>query len=261
MERAWLEPVRLSCREEMSMALLNNHFSAKVFELKKILFYLLMLTLCYAHPAAAADKHEASLTADKARIVLETMMSRIDSSIPGNVLKNAYAVVIIPSMLKGGFIIGASYGSGIISARQANGKMGPPAFFVAGGGSLGLQIGGQSIDLILIIASPTGLNGVLKNQMTIGADVSVAAGPLGRRGEISASGVTSGSDLYSYSSSSGLFAGISLDGTGLGYDRETTAAYYGKEYTVHQVLLEGKVKDIPPSGRYLIESLNKYMAR
>jgi lipid-binding SYLF domain-containing protein len=89
----------------------------------------------------------------------------------------------------------------------------------------------------------------------------VAAGPLGRRGEISASGLSAGSDLYSYSSSAGLFAGVSLDGTGLGYDRDTTAAYYGQEYTVHQVLLGGQIENIPPSGRYLVESLNKYMAR
>ncbi|MDR1397233.1 MAG: lipid-binding SYLF domain-containing protein [Desulfarculales bacterium] len=228
--------------------------------MKKISFYLLVLALCSVSPAGAAGKREADLTVDKARVVLESMMNRIDASVPSQMLRTAYAVVIIPSMLKGGLIIGASYGSGIISARQEDGAMGPPAFFVAGGGSVGLQIGGQSIDLILIIASPTGLGGVLKNQMTIGADASVAAGPLGRRGEISASGISAGSDLYSYSSSAGLFAGVSLDGTGLGYDRETTAAYYGREYTVHQVLLGGLIKDIPPSGQYLVESLNKYMA-
>jgi lipid-binding SYLF domain-containing protein len=228
--------------------------------MKKLLLLLLLLSLLPS-PLLADSRHEAGLTVDKARLALEGLMGQIDSSIPNSVLKSSYAVVIIPSMLKGGLIIGASYGVGIVSARQPDGKMGPPAFFIAGGGSLGLQIGGQSTDLVLLVASPAGLNGILRNQMTIGADASVAVGPVGRRGEVAASGVSAGSDIYSYSTSAGLFAGVSLDGTGLSYDQKTTDAYYGQSYTVHQVLLGGLIQDIPGSGRQLMETLNKYMSR
>lgn len=226
--------------------------------MKKILPTILLLLLLGASGAFAADAQQANINIDEARIALQKLMDTPDVSIPHGLIKNAKAVIIVPSLLKGGFILGASAGNGVALIRRPDGKMGPPVFFNAGGASVGLQIGGQSSDLVLVVASERGLQGLLKNEMTIGSDLSVAAGPVGRSARAAVSGASTDADLYSYSSTVGLFAGISLDGTGLSYDRATTSAYYGRDLSLADVYKPGAVT-VPASGQQLMKVVNQHV--
>lgn len=227
--------------------------------MKKIIYAMLLIFLC-GSAAPAASAQQAGISVEEARIVLHKLMNSYDGSIPHGLMQGAKAVIIVPSLLKGGFIVGASYGKGVALIRQADGKMGAPVFFNVGGASLGLQAGGQSSDLVLVVASSRGLRGLLQNQMTIGTDLSIAAGPVGRQGKMAVSGASRDADLYSYSSTVGLFAGISLDGTGLSYDQDGTSAYYGHKLGIAEAQLLEENK-IPLSGRQLMRELDEYMAR
>lgn len=218
---------------------------------------LLLLLLCGSN-AFANDAIDAGMKVDEARLVMLKLINSPDSAIPLDIMSHATAIIIIPSMIKGGFIVGASYGSGVVLIRQESGRMGPPVFFNAGGASLGLQIGGQSTDLVLIVASNNGLGRLLKNEMTIGTDMSVSLGPVGRHAKVAVSGASTSADLYSYSSSAGLFAGVSLDGTGLSFDQETTSNYYGRSLSLTEASTSGAAT-IPQSGEELMQVINRYM--
>ncbi|RJX28679.1 MAG: hypothetical protein C4525_15645 [Desulfarculus sp.] len=221
-----------------------------------ILVALLTLTLA-AGPALAAGKAEAELEVLAAAVVLDKMMQQGDKSVPQDLLKRCRAVAIFPGVIKAGFIIGGQGGSGVVLARRNDGSWSPPAFFNLAGASLGLQIGAQSTDLMLLIMTRQGLDGLLKNQVQLGADASVALGPVGRRVLAGTTGGGAASDVYAYSMSKGLFMGVSLDGAGLEYDPETTGSYYGFAETVRGILLEDKARQ-QSSSRQLIKLLNKY---
>lgn len=227
--------------------------------MKKIIIAFLLCICMAAGSVMAATKEEATINVDEARLALQKLMNSPDASVPQGLMRQARAVLIVPSLLKGGFIVGASYGNGVALIRQADGHMGPPLFFNVGGASLGLQIGGQSSDLVLVIASQRGLEGLLKNEMTLGSDLSVAAGPLGRTGRVAVSGASTDADIYSYSSTAGLFAGVSLDGTGISYDQQTTSTYYGHANVGIKRVYEQI--EVPSSGRQLMDTLDKYMVK
>ncbi len=224
----------------------------------KLLCAILALGLLLTAGAALAKtKAEAEITLKEAALVLERLTTQGDQSIPDDLLKRAKAVAIFPDMLKAGFIVGGTYGTGVISVRQGDGSWSAPAFYEMGGASLGFQIGGQSMDLILVVMKQRGLDGLLKNQVKFGADIAVVAGPVGRRGEAAVSGASPHADVYSYSASKGLFAGVSLEGAGLGLDAETNRSYYGAGLDARGILLEGKVT---PTGtaRVLVEALGRH---
>ena len=215
----------------------------------------LFLLAVSAGAALATDKAEAELKVKEAEVVVGQIMNSPDSSIPSDLVRKARAVVIFPGMVKAGFIVGGQYGAGLVVARQADGHFGAPAFYTMGGVSAGLQIGAQAVDVIMLVMNQKGLDGILHNKVKFGADIGVAAGPVGRRAEAGVTGADLYADVYSYSRAKGAFAGVSLEGGGLEYDAQTTKAFYGRALTATEILSKGAVAP-PPSAQALIKVIN-----
>lgn len=207
--------------------------------------------------ALAGSKSEANLKVTEAQVVMEQVMTSGDASIPQDLLQKAKAVAIFPDMVKAGFLVGGQYGTGVVMTRRDDGSWGPPAFFTMGGVSFGLQLGAQAADVVLVIMKKRGLEGLLTNKIRFGADLGVAVGPVGRRGEASISAASGYADAYSYSRTKGLFAGLSLEGGGIEYDTATTAAFYGKNLTVRDVLKGGKASP-PPLAKNLMQTMDRF---
>lgn len=220
---------------------------------------VVVLALAWAVPALAEnkEKQEAVLKVNSASLVVEKMMTTEDKSVAGGLLKKAKAVAIFPGVFKAGFIVGGEGGKGVILARTKGVGWTGPAFFTIAGASIGLQIGASSTDIMLLIMTQNGLNGILKGHAKLGADASVAAGPVGRSVSGGSTFAGKSSDIYSYSLSAGAFAGVALNGAGLEFDPKRTKAYYGKSYTAEQILNENKAA-APASAQKLIGELNKY---
>ncbi|MBI4800300.1 MAG: lipid-binding SYLF domain-containing protein [Desulfarculus sp.] len=208
-------------------------------------------------PALAGSKSEANLKVTEAQVVMEQVMSSGDASIPQDLLQKAKAVAIFPDMVKAGFLVGGQYGTGVVMTRRDDGSWGPPAFFTMGGVSFGLQLGAQAADVVLVIMKQRGLDGLLTNKIRFGADLGVAVGPVGRRGEASISAASGYADAYSYSRTKGLFAGLSLEGGGIEYDAQTTSAFYGKSLKVRDVLKGGKVSP-PEPAKTLMKTMDRF---
>jgi len=197
------------------------------------------LALAFVAISGAADAaspqqelvEKAALTADK-------MIN--DPGLPSlrATLKQAKAVMIMPSLIKGGFILGAEGGSGVLLARDAQGTWSDPAFYTLGSGSIGLQAGVQDSEVILVVVTQKGLNAILDKPFKLGADGSVAAGPIGGAGVSAGTTAGLGADIYSFASTRGVFAGLSLDGTAIVKRDEWNAAYYGKGATPRGILIE-----------------------
>ncbi|HEX4426207.1 MAG TPA: lipid-binding SYLF domain-containing protein [Terriglobales bacterium] len=195
--------------------------------MKKLL--LLCVIACLAsHLAFAADDDDENKAADRlkaAATVLDEIQGAPDTGIPQDVLGSAECVAVVPSMLKAGFVIGARYGRGVASCRTPTGWS-APAFFTIKGGSFGLQIGGQAVDLVMLIMNQNGMKNLLSSKFKLGADASVAAGPVGRA-------ATADTDwklraqVLSYSRARGVFAGLELSGAGIHQDRDSTREFYG----------------------------------
>lgn len=189
-----------------------------------------------------------------AREVLEEYSEMPEKTIPASLLANAKAIAIFPGMVKAGFIFAGQFGNGVILRREGD-TWSAPAFFRMSGGSVGFQIGGQSSDSILIITSERGIQGLLENKFTLGADASVAAGPTGRDAEAKTDWQIK-SSIYSYSRNRGLFAGISLDGMVINQDKKANASYYGSNLTAEKILYADGLKLSQESMR-LISTLKK----
>lgn len=211
-----------------------------------------------AFPAAAesASKREAEKLVADARVSFEKLMADQKKAIPAGVLKKTRAVIIFPSVVKGGFIVGAKTGTGALLVKKGGSWVGP-AFYNLGGMSVGALVGVQSIDIVMAVMTDKGLQPFMKQDFTIGTDASAVAGESGAReakdiGEPLA-------DLLTYSRVEGLFAGLSLDGGKIIFMDKVTSAYYGQPVTAKAVLLDGKIKP-PPSADQLKAALNKVMA-
>jgi len=161
-----------------------------------------------------------------AGVILDEIMSAPDSGIPDEIISKADCIAIVPSLKKGGFIVGGSYGKGVATCRLASGWS-APVFFRMEGGSLGFQIGAQEVDLIMVVMNQKGMTTMLHNKAKLGADVSAAAGPVGRHAE----GMTDWklrAQVLTYSRARGLFAGVSLEGSSIRQDNDDTRAFYGR---------------------------------
>jgi len=190
-------------------------------------------------------------------IVLDEIMAAADKSVPKSILENAVGVAVFPSLLKGGFVVGGQRGKGILSVRdKKTGLWSAPAFLTITGGSIGAQIGGQAIDLVLIVNNERGLEQLVKNQFKIGADAGVAAGPVGREAS-AATDIQMRAQILSYSRSRGLFAGITLNGSTIRQDRDANERFYGTAYRTGQIVFEGKA-GTPQSAAAWKEALAKY---
>lgn len=218
------------------------------------------LSLCVllAGPAfAASSKDDLQARLESAKSVMEQIMAADDRSIPLNILDDATCVAVVPGMLKGAFIFGGQYGQGVVTCRTGHGWSGP-VFIRMAGGSFGLQIGGQSTDLILVAVNDKGLQDLLKSKFKIGADASAAAGPVGRAGQ-AATDWRMNSELLSYSRNKGIFAGIDLDGTSVSQNKEDTELFYGAPQHFETVL-KGEVA-VPPGAEEFVRTVAKYFVQ
>jgi SH3 domain-containing YSC84-like protein 1 len=219
--------------------------------------FFLVLAFLFTSNAYAADETTQQKLLKNAKSVVEEIMSAPDLGIPSGLISRAQAVIVFPSMLKGGFLVGARYGKGVATVRNAKtGQWGPPSFITTLGGSFGLQFGAQSVDLILIVMTEKGLKGLLNNNFTLGGDMSVAAGPVGRYAEMGVDILLQG-DTYSYSRSRGVFGGLSLKGTiikaNVGFNEE----YYKAKLTPEEIMIDGKVENIPESSQKFLQYMDQ----
>ena len=215
----------------------------------------LWVALTVVLPAAAQDKESDRL--GNAAIVISEIMGTPESSVPGDLLNQAVCVGIVPSQKKIALGIGGSYGRGaLVCRRGGNGDWGAPSMFTIGGANIGFQIGGQATDIVFIVMNPRGALKLLQSKTKLGADASVAGGPVGR----TASGATDlqlHAEILSYSRSRGLFAGVSLEGAMFKQDHSSNQKLYGQKLDPKEILFTSKVP-VPPAAKALVGMLQKY---
>ena len=207
--------------------------------------------------AVGAEEQKDSKAVDRAQAaatVLNEIQSAPDSGIPREVLGSAECVAVVPSMLKGGFIVGAKYGRGLASCRTPKGWS-SPAFFTIGGGSFGFQIGGQAVDLVMLVMNNEGMQRLLTSQFALGADASVAAGPVGRHAEGNTDWKMR-AQVLTYSRARGVFAGVSLNGARVNQDKNSTREFYGHMVT-SKAALTGEVEP-PADANAFLSTLAKW---
>ena len=196
---------------------------------------LMMTTASVGYP----QSNEADRIRE-AGVILGEIMGAADKSVPTSVLEKAEAIAIFPSTIKGAFVVGAQRGKGILSVRdRARGEWSSPAFLTVTGGSVGFQIGGQAVDIVLVVMNRRGLENLLQNQFEIGGEASVTAGPVGRDTSASTD-IQLRAEILSYSRSRGLFAGVSLRGAAIRQDQDANQVFYGSRFRTRDVVLDGK---------------------
>jgi lipid-binding SYLF domain-containing protein len=214
------------------------------------------LCMCFVLPAFAQQKEADRL--HESYLVLKAVVGMPDKGIPRDLLNKADCVIVVPSVKKAAFIVGASYGRGVMTCRSGaefRGPWGAPAFFAIEGGSFGLQIGGQATDFVLLVMNEKGAKSVMTSKVKLGGDASVAAGPVGRATSAETD-IVMNAEILSWSRNKGLFAGISLAGSTLRSDDDANKNLYGKDINAKQIILEKAVRT-PPAGKSLVNLLNK----
>jgi lipid-binding SYLF domain-containing protein len=208
-------------------------------------------------PQAAPGQGAAELeTVGKARQTLDEFAKLTIDSIPPAMLNNAEGIAIFPGMIKGGFILGVNYGKGVLLVRKADRTWSAPVMVTMGGGSVGFQAGVQSADIVLVFATPKSLQGILNGQkVTLGADASVAVGPVGRQAN-AGTDARLGAEIYSYARSRGLFAGVSVGGADLSIDDNADSVLYGRLGVTPADVFNGNNLTIRPEVQQLIDDLN-----
>jgi lipid-binding SYLF domain-containing protein len=195
--------------------------------LPRLLAFIVPALLALSGTALQAGTRDTA-TMDDAIEVLDGLATFPLRCIPPALLRDAQGLAIIPSVIKAGFVVGGRYGRGVLVTRERDGSWGRPEFISLTGGGIGWQVGIQSTDLILVFKTRKGLDGMRKGKLTLGADVAVAAGPVGRQAEADTDALLK-AEIVSYSRSRGLFAGVSLEGAALLLDHAATEAYYRHE--------------------------------
>jgi lipid-binding SYLF domain-containing protein len=209
-------------------------------------------------PVRADDKAKEEDRLQNAGVVFKEILD-IPDDIPQSLLDKAECVVVLPSVLKAAFIVGASYGRGAMTCRAGEDFHGPwsaPTMMALEGGSFGLQLGGQATDFVLLVMNGRGASAILSSKVKLGADASAAAGPVGRDAA-AATDVTMRAEVLTYSRARGLFAGISLEGSTLRPDNDANERIYGQRLDSKDIALKGAVP-IPPAAKLLISTLNQH---
>jgi lipid-binding SYLF domain-containing protein len=201
----------------------------------------LALSLALAAPAHAGPREDAQ--ADNAVRVLNEIQAIPESSIPDKLLDEAKAIVIVPDTIKAGLVLGGRRGHGVMSVRTADGGWSNPSFVKLTGGSVGLQVGVQSADVVLVFRSERGLDSIVNGKFTLGADAGVAAGPLGRNAAAATDGQMK-AEIWSWSRARGLFAGVALDGAVLSIDDAANESVYGQD-TTPRMIFEDRAPQAP----------------
>jgi len=224
--------------------------------LKKLLLCVVFLTL--ASIGWAESKRESSNERlENAGRVLHEIMAAPDNGIPEEVLEHAKCIAVVPHMIKGGFVFGGQNGRGVASCRTADGWS-APAFFAITGGSWGLQIGLEGVDLVMIIQNEKGMQQLLASKFQLGADASAAAGPVGRHASAETNWKLE-TEFLTYSRAKGAFAGLTLNGASIRRDDDSMKAIYGRNVTTRNVLL-GKVA-APASAKSFLEAVRSAKAQ
>ena len=215
-------------------------------------FSLILLVLTFCVPAFAGESQ-----LQKANNVLNEIMGSPDKGIPGELLEKAVCVGVVPSQLKLALGFGGSYGRGLLVCRKhGNGAWGGPSMFTLGAASVGFQIGAKATDVVFLVMNPEGAKKLVQDSVKLGAEASVAAGPVGR----SAEGATDAqlhAEILSYSRTRGLFAGLSLDGAVVKQDKDDNRKLYGRDVSAKEILIDGTVRT-PQAARALDNTLTKY---
>jgi lipid-binding SYLF domain-containing protein len=223
-----------------------------------LLAYMALLCMMVTS-VLAEDKKDTSdevRRMNSAATVLNEVMGTPDKGIPQEILESAKCVAVVPSMLKGGFVVGANYGKGVATCSTASGWSAPAPFRLAGG-SVGFQIGGEAVDVVMLIMNEKGMRNLLSSKFKLGADASVAAGPVGRHAE----GDTDWkmrAEVLSYSRARGVFAGVALNGAAISQDDEETRILYGDKVPF-ELILTGKTQ-APPGSDNFLATVKKYSA-
>jgi len=223
--------------------------------MKKLIVFGVLVVISALAAFAAEDEREEDRVKD-AGVVLKEILN-IPDDIPQDLLDKAECVIILPSVKKGAFGIGASYGRGIMVCRSGEhykGKWGAPALYALEGVRDGFQLGGQATDFVLLVMNPRGAESLLYSKVKLGADASAAAGPKGRTAE-GATDIVMNAEILSYSRNKGLFAGISLEGSTLRSDGSANEKLYGKKLTAKEIIRGGKV-GIPACAHELVSILD-----
>src|SRR5450432_4760674 len=218
--------------------------------------YTVLLVLAFLPAAFAADDATEADRVKDAGVVLKEILN-IPDNIPQDLVDKAECLIILPSVKKGAFGVGGSYGRGVMICRSGQhytGKWGAPALYALEGVSIGFQLGGQATDFVLLVMNPKGAETLLYSKVKLGADASAAAGPKGRTAE-GATDVMMNAEILSYSRNKGLFAGISLEGSTLRSDGGANENLYGKKLTAKEIIRGGKV-GIPASAAQLVSLLD-----
>jgi lipid-binding SYLF domain-containing protein len=217
--------------------------------MKKLMFVFAMLslgTMCWA----ASARVDATDRLDSATTVLHEIMSMPDKGIPEEVLEHAKCVAVIPHMIKGGFVFGAKGGKGVATCRTAHGWS-APAFITISGGSWGLQIGVEAVDVVMIIQNDKGMQKLLSSNFQVGGDASAAAGPVGRHAEAGTDWKMD-TEILTYSRAKGAFAGLTINGADVRPDEDSMKTVYGADVTFRSVL-SGSVPPPPQAHAFLSE--------
>jgi lipid-binding SYLF domain-containing protein len=221
----------------------------------KRLLVVITLALVIALPLAAASDHEDDVNrTHKAAQVFKEIMNTPDQSIPQGLLDSAKCVAIIPGDVKFAFVFGGSYGRGVATCRTGHGWS-APMFVAIDGGSVGYQIGGSSTDIVMLFMNDHALQSLLGDKFKLGADASVAAGPVGRNAS-AGTDLKLNAEILSYSRAKGVFAGVSLDGAVVQADKSGDESMYGRNIDRHEIL-RGKVA-VPASARGLLSEIGGY---
>ena len=224
--------------------------------LKKLAVCLLTLGLTASPAFAANDAKEVERVKEAGEVMKEIL--NIPDDIPQDLLDKAECIVVLPSVKKGAFGVGGSYGRGVMICRSGEhytGPWGAPALYALEGVSIGFQLGGQATDFVLLVVNSKGARSLLTSKVKLGADASAAAGPKGRTAE-GATDVVMNAEILSYSRNKGLFAGVSLEGSTLRPDDNATEDVYGRRLTAREIVLGGHI-EVPESGRHLVAVLQK----
>jgi SH3 domain-containing YSC84-like protein 1 len=214
-----------------------------------------LLMLAFSTPAADKEEKDEDRIKDAGKVLTEIL--NVPDDIPQDLLDKAACVVVFPSVLKAAFIVGASYGRGVMTCRTGpdfNGHWGAPTMMALEGGSFGLQIGGEATDFVLLVMNERGASGILSSKVKLGGDASVAAGPVGRTASAE-SDVTLRAEILSYSRARGAFAGVSLEGSTIRPDNDANHRIYGEKLSAKDIVLRHETP-APPAAAQLIETLN-----
>jgi lipid-binding SYLF domain-containing protein len=221
--------------------------------MQKMAIFLMSVVL-FGSASVPATQSKLTKRVNTANDVLMAVMKIPEKTIPQYLFRNAAGVAIIPGVIKGAFLLGGRWGKGILLIQGDDNGWSNPCFITLTGGSFGLQFGGQSTDLVMIFKTPQSIEGIGRGTFTLGADASVAAGPVGRNAEASTNAQLK-AEIYSYSRVRGLFAGISLEGANLGIDKKANERFYEKPGISADSILAGTIANPPPGADQITKTL------